>query len=260
MAKKRQRRKRRIASILRKLVILSSMVVVGWILSIVVIGNISGIIGEIITLYGNDRKNEILSNTYQSDGLITNKEMELPKIEQPVTIMIDPGHGGHDPGTSTLNCVEKDITLQIARCLEMYLMDSGAQVILTRTEDTFIDKYDRAKLANENTVDLFISIHCNYLDNFSISGVETYYFEGATDSMSLANTIHKNVLENTGANDMHVRTNDFVVIRETRMPAILIETGYLSNQEEAIKLNNEEYQKKVAYGIGCGIVEFLNNK
>ncbi len=154
---------------------------------------------------------------------------------------------------------EKDITLEVALLVKDYLEECGANVIMTRKDDTFMNKYDRAAFANEKEVDLFLSIHCNYLeDNPEVSGVETYYLENAVDGMALATAVHEQVLSVTGADDMYVRTNDFVVIRETNMPAALIEIGYLSNTQDVKRLCGEEYQQKMAYGIAAGIVEYLN--
>lgn len=205
-----------------------------------------------------------------ADGITENNQTEKAAWEtdaaqklslsvQGVTVMIDPGHGGEDPGTTSGTVDEKDITLKVALLVRDYLKECGANVIMTREDDTFINKYDRAALANEKEADLFLSIHCNYLeDNPEISGVETYYMENADDGMELATAVHEQVLSVTGADDMYVRTNDFVVIRETNMTAALIEIGYLSNAQDVKLLSQKEYQQKMAYGIAAGITAYLN--
>lgn len=189
----------------------------------------------------------------------TDATQKLSLSVQGVTVMIDPGHGGEDPGTTSGTVDEKEITLETALLVKDYLEECGVNVIMTREDDTFINKYDRAALANEKEADLFLSIHCNYLeDNPEISGVETYYMENADDGRKLATAVHEQVLAVTGADDMYVRTNDFVVIRETNMTAALIEIGYLSNVQDVKRLSGKEYQQKMAYGIAAGIVEYLN--
>lgn len=195
-------------------------------------------------------------NEWQTDA-----SQELPKVSGKVSVMVDAGHGGKDPGTTSGTADEKDITLAIAKLVKSYLEDCGVTVLLSREDDTFIDKYDRADMANTAGVDLFVSIHCNYLEERAdISGVETYYMGTGGDGERLAQCVHAQVLAITGANDMYVRENDYVVIRETDMPAALVETGYLSNREDAGKLVDREYQSKMAYGIAAGIIEYINGE
>lgn len=189
----------------------------------------------------------------------TDASQQLPKAVKKVTVMVDAGHGGKDPGTSSGMVDEKDVVLVIAGMVESYLEEAGVTVEMSREEDIFIDKYDRAAMANEANVDLFVSIHCNFLEERTdISGVETYYMENAEDGLQLATMVHNQILSVTGANDMYVRPNDYVVIRETNMPAILVETGYLSNAEDVQRLSSQEYQSKMAYGIAAGILEYIN--
>ncbi len=191
----------------------------------------------------------------------TDESQQLPKVEGKVTVMVDAGHGGKDPGTSSGTVDEKDVALVIARLVKSYLEESEVTVVLSRDDDTFIDKYDRAAMANESEVDLFVSIHCNYLEERTdISGVETYYMENSKDGEQFATMVHNQILSVTKANDMYVRSNDFVVIRETNMPAVLVETGYLSNKEDAQRLISQEYQSKIAYGIAAGIIEYVNSE
>ncbi|MGN0160823.1 MAG: N-acetylmuramoyl-L-alanine amidase [Lachnospiraceae bacterium] len=205
------------------------------------------------------KDNKVVEADVNEEIWETSDVQRIPEVSDNLTVMIDPGHGGNDPGTLTDKTNEKDITLAIARYVKMYLEEANVNVILTRDDDTLIDKYDRVEMANQKNVDIFVSIHCNYLEEQSdISGIETYYLEGAKDGEALAATIHQDVLEVTKAKDMHVRTNDYVVIRETNMTAVLIETGYLSNKEDEKRLNDKIYQQKVAYGIAEGIIEYYN--
>lgn len=202
--------------------------------------------------------NKVVNTNVEEDIWETAEALRLPKVSRNVTVMIDPGHGGSDPGTLTEKTNEKDVTLAIARYVKMYLDEAKVNVLFTREDDSTMDKYARAELANQKNVDLFVSIHCNFLeDRTDVSGIETYYLEGALDGETLAKLIHQDVLRITNANDMHLRTNDFVVIRETNMPAVLIETGYLSNKEDEKGLCDAQYQQKLAYGIAQGIIEYI---
>ena len=179
----------------------------------------------------------------------TESYQKLPKANKSVTIMVDPGHGGN----------EKDITWDVALIVQEYLKEADVTAVLSRGEDEFINKHNRAAKANEQEVDLFVSIHCNFLENDTkTSGVETYYVDGVEDGPALANAMHGQVLAITGADDMYVRTNDFVVIKDTNMPAVLIEIGYLSSPFDVRLLETEKYKSKMAYGIAAGIIEYIN--
>ena len=209
----------------------------------------------------NDKEETKEAWVKQENEWQTDASQQLPKVAKKVSVMVDAGHGGKDPGTSSGTADEKDITLAIAKLVKAYLEDSGVTVILSREDDTFIDKYERAELANEAGVDLFVSIHCNYLEERAdISGVETYYMQNAVNGEQLATKVHNQILAVTEANDMHVRENDYVVIRETQMPAVLVETGYLSNREDAGRLTDHQYQSKMAYGIAAGMIEYINSE
>ncbi len=191
----------------------------------------------------------------------TENYQTLPNVNKSVTIMVDPGHGGNDPGTSSADegVYEKDITWDVALKVQEYLEEAGVNVMLSRNGDEFINKHDRAAKANERGVDLFVSIHCNFLENDTVtSGVETYYVEGVEDGKALANAVHSQVLAITGADDMYVRTNDFVVIKDTNMPAVLIEIGYLSSPEDVGLLCTNSYKSKMAYGIAAGVIDYIN--
>lgn len=210
---------------------------------------------------GNDHEQTKEAWVNQENEWQTDAAQQLPKVTKNVSVMVDAGHGGKDPGTSSGSADEKDISLSIAKLVKSYLEGAGVTVVLSREDDTFIDKYDRADMANDADVDLFVSVHCNYLEERTdISGVETYYMENDMDGEQLATMVHNQILAVTGANDMHVRENDYVVIRETDMPSVLVETGYLSNRQDAGRLTDHEYQSKMAYGIAAGVIEYINNE
>lgn len=170
-------------------------------------------------------------------------------------ICLDAGHGGKDEGTLSGDIYEKDITLSVVNYMNEILEGEGIHVILTRNSDTYMKLKKRTDIANNAGVDLFVSIHCNYYEYDSqICGFECYYRQGEYDSMEYAESI-VDYLEQTKEYAMRgLREEDFFVLRNTISPAVLIELGYLSNQDERKKLADKEYQKQIAEDIVSGII------
>lgn len=174
-------------------------------------------------------------------------------------IVIDPGHGGDDPGANHGDIYEKDINLSVAKKVESLLQDSDYKVIMTRDKDEAVDLKKRAMIANDKEADVFISIHCNDLKNGQADGIETYYYsDEETNSVKLAKVIQNQLVIDTGAKDRGTRTADLSVIRNTTMPAVLTEIGFLSDENEQEKLLSEDYQEKVAEAIANGLTNYLN--
>ncbi|WP_256992534.1 N-acetylmuramoyl-L-alanine amidase [Paenibacillus sp. XY044] len=182
-----------------------------------------------------------------------------PPSRNVYTIVIDPGHGGEDPGATAVNGrFEKEFTLSMAQALASLLeKDSRLQVKLTRSDDTFISTQDlfRPKFANEQRADLFISIHGNTFGDPSVSGTESFYYHD--QSLDLANIIHKHVVMATGFNDRGVKNANYFVLRETQMPAVLLELGYLTNPENDENMWTPDFQQSAASSIYKGIKEYL---
>jgi N-acetylmuramoyl-L-alanine amidase len=175
-------------------------------------------------------------------------------------IVIDAGHGGKDPGSISVNKYkEKDFTLATALMIEKLLSNEpNIKVVLTRNNDTYPTLQDRAKLANTLKADLFLSIHANSIPATSKSnpsGVETYYTR--EDSLKFAKVVHKFLVPATGLTDRSVRQNNYYVTRETTMPAILLECGYLSNVKDEALLFSEDFQQRIAEAVVAGIKEYL---
>lgn len=176
-------------------------------------------------------------------------------------IVIDAGHGDTDPGAPTFtNKKEKEFTLALAKKIQALLsQDKRFEVLMTRSDDTFVGLDDRVALANGNKADLFLSIHGNSLDRKEIRGVETYYYR--KDSKDFANMIHKNTVQATGFPDRRVRDDKaFKVIKQANMPAVLLEVGYLSNKEDEAAMFNEEFQERTAASIVAAIQQYLNTR
>lgn len=174
------------------------------------------------------------------------------------TIVVDPGHGGRDPGTQGPGGVEeKALTLAMARHLKAVLEAAGARVVLTREDDRFVGLYERAAVADAAGADAFVSIHVNASDYRSIRGVETYHYPGAPLGTKLAQAVQRRLVEATRRPDRGVHAEDFVVVREPRVPAILVETGYLTNPGEAAVIVTAKHRRGVAEGVARGIADFF---
>ncbi len=181
-------------------------------------------------------------------------------------IVIDPGHGGYDPGTIGINNnYEKDINLDISKKLYERLKSMDYKVLLTRKIDEAIDNKDRARLANRKKARIFISIHCNALeDNNNTNGVQVLYYPNRKsnvndpDNETLAQMILEQTLVSTGTDNKGiVEREDLIVLNQTRMPAIIVECGFLSNENEENLLTNDEYQNKIVDGIVEGLRNYI---
>lgn len=203
----------------------------------------------------------------------TQSHLHLPKttpfppllIPQKSLIVIDPGHGGHDVGTQSISkprYQEKSLNLVTAQFVKGYLQQLGYQVYMTREDDTFVALEKRAQLANERKPALFVSIHYNSAPSAEAQGVEVFYFQSKDERMSkskqLAQAVLKNVIGHTKAKSRGVKHAKYVVIRDTNMPAILVEGGFVTNEAELQMLKDPTYLKRLAWGVVRGIEEYLN--
>ena len=184
-------------------------------------------------------------------------------INKKYTILIDPGHGGNDKGTiaNDKETFEKDITLKIGALVAQKLTkQKDVQAIISRNEDKYVSLADRANLANEQDVDVLVSIHLNGQTGGSDAiGLETYYTKEKDDgSHELAKQIQETVTSYVDVRDRGVKTERFQVLLQSKMPAVLVECGFLTNDEEAKKLKDEAYQETLAEGIAQGILTYLD--
>ena len=174
-----------------------------------------------------------------------------------VIVVVDPGHGGNDPGAIGIGGIqEKEIVLDISQQVTSLLQQQGIQGILSRTDDTEIDLEPRVALAERVNATLFVSIHANAIDMSrpDVNGIETYYFDKGEN---LARAIHRSILETTGARDRRVRQARFYVIRKTSMPSVLVEVGFVTGAEDAAKLSDPAYRSQMANAIVRGILQYL---
>lgn len=169
-------------------------------------------------------------------------------------IVIDPGHGGKDPGAVGPSGIkEANVNLQVALKVAEKLRKAGVEVKLTRTGDVFVDLQPRCDIANSFNADYFVSIHCNSAGTPEARGTETYCYKLGSKGEVLAKAIQAELIAVTGRADRGVKTANYYVLKRTNMPAVLIELAFLSNPEEERLLASVDYQEKCASAIAKGI-------
>ena len=169
-------------------------------------------------------------------------------------IVIDPGHGGKDPGAVGPSGIkEANVNLQVALKVAEKLQKAGLSVKLTRTTDTFVDLQPRCDIANSWMADYFVSIHCNAASTPQAHGTETYCYKFGGKGEVLAKAIQAELIAATGRANRGVKTANFYVLRCTNMPAVLTEMAFISNPEEERLLASVAYQEKCALAIAKGI-------
>ncbi len=172
-------------------------------------------------------------------------------------VFLDPGHGGKDPGAVGHELKEKDLTLAIALKVGSILKDHGLQVHYSRTTDVYVSLEDRAKRANQLNANIFISIHINSAKNISARGVETFHYPGSTEGKGLATAIQNSLVSsNIFSHDRKVKTANHAVTRLTKMPACLVELGFIVNTLDAQLLRTK--QPKIAQAIAQGALSYLD--
>jgi len=171
-------------------------------------------------------------------------------------IMIDPGHGGKDPGAVANGLREKDLTLTLALRIGELLMRRGAEVHFTRATDVFVELSERARMANVAGVDYFLSIHINAGGG---SGFESYTYMGTSGkTVEYQSVIHRNVARvftAAGVPDRGQKQANFAVVRETKMPAILLEYGFIDHPRDAALLRDSAFLDRLAQATADGVGE-----
>jgi N-acetylmuramoyl-L-alanine amidase len=178
-----------------------------------------------------------------------------------VLVMLDPGHGGKDPGAIGLGGLrEVDVILPVAKRVSELLEKQGIAVKMTRNSDYFVGLDERVTMSRDAGATLFVSIHANSIDNRpDVNGLEVYHYNLGK---SFAETVHSAVLDYVNKNGFYlanrnVRSARFLVLRKSAIPAILVETGYLTSEAESARLRREDYQKVMAEAIAKGIVQYI---
>ena len=211
---------------------------------------------------------EVTANlySYTSHSVVApspTKNIRLEIYKSPMQnklIVVDPGHGGSDPGAVVGNIKEKDLNLDIGLRLKQLLEEGGARVFMTRENDIYVDYFTTPQMANEIGADLFVSIHNNSATNSSASGTETLYYPDP-EKKALAQAIQKALVKNIGLNDRGIKERPgLVVIRETKMPSALVEVGFLTNNNDLAQLKSDNFRQRAAEGIYEGIMEYLSGQ
>ena len=168
------------------------------------------------------------------------------------TVVIDAGHGGHDRGGSPGQSIaEKPYTLDIARRLSSALRSRGFQTVMTRSGDYFVGLDQRCAISNSRPGSIFVSIHLNSAPREGASGIETYYYSGASGALAAA--LHSAIVRATGSEDRGVRRRGYFVLRRNARLAVLCECGFLTNRAEASRLMSASYRQRIASAIAAAI-------
>mgnify|MGYP005845727545 FL=1 len=189
-------------------------------------------------------------------------------------VVVDPGHGGQDPGVVRDGVLEKDITLAVAQRLAEYLEQAGAQVLLTRDKDCDLadpesietqsrkrqDLERRVAIANQNKADVFVSVHVNSFSEENEYGAQTFSQPGCPEGRQLAHAIQAELRTLLGNTSRLPKQVDYFIGRTTTMPSVVVEIGFITNTREFRLLQEPDYQAKVAFVIAAGLVRYFAAK
>ncbi len=189
------------------------------------------------------------------------------------TIVIDPGHGGNDPGKVAINsALEKDVNLAIALKLKKYLEQEDMEVVMTRQEDKGLyeetdsnkkvhDMKNRLAIMEGAKPALVVSVHQNSYPEESVSGVQVFYYRDSAEGKRAALLVQEQMIATLQpAKEREAKENStYYILKKTTVPTIIVECGFLSNREEADRLTSEDYQERVAWAIHLGIMRYINS-
>ena len=205
--------------------------------------------------------NSVVNTTVASDVALRNVKNKI--------LTIDPGHGGSDSGAVGPNgYTEKEGAFAISQKVASILNQSGAKVVMTRDSD--VDVYGpnasarnelqaRVDVGNNANSDIFVSIHCNAFVNPAANGTQTFYYGSSYQGQRLAQSIQEKMIEANGLRDRGISTCNFYVVKHSYMPAVLIETAFITNYDEEALLSDDEWQTTMAKAIAEGINEYFSN-
>ena len=211
---------------------------------------------------------QIILPTLSKKIFLNNATTDIPSK---FTVVIDPGHGGNDPGkVGVTGTLEKNINLKIALHLKELLEAQDLQVIMTRDTDKDLattstnlkvsDMKERISLIQKSSADIVVSIHQNSYSSPEIYGAQCFYYTNSTEGEQLASILQNQII--TSTNQTKIReiksNNDYYLLKHSSLPTVIVECGFLSNPEEEKLLLTEEYQRKMAWAIHLGILQYLN--
>ncbi len=187
-----------------------------------------------------------------------------------ITIAIDSGHGGNDQGASFQDVYEAPLNLEIAKKIEKKLVDMGATIIMTRTDEKDLvnenvlnrkkeDMKKRMEIINDEKNDLMISIHMNKYTSEDVHGIHVFYSDQITSSKEIASLL-QNAINQQFSQNKSIKKQDFYLLRNAMIPSVLIECGFLSNASDRNNLQKESYQNQIAECIVQGITAYYQTK
>lgn len=211
----------------------------------------------------------LMLSIFLSVGIVS--VVESREVPKPIyTIVIDAGHGGRDDGCVSDNgTIESEINLKIAKTLKNYLETLGIKVVLTRSDGNGLydsnatnfkvsDMKKRIEIIQKTKPNMVISIHCNSFEDSSQRGAQVFYQENDEVSKEFAECVQNQLINQLDNAREFANKGDYYLLKESNLPAILIECGYLSNAEEEKLLSSVDYQNKVSYAIMCGVVKYFD--
>ena len=188
---------------------------------------------------------------------------QLSRTEHPglqsALVIVDPGHGGHDPGERKRGLSEADVCWELSVRLAEQLVEKGARVRFTRTETEAPDASERARRANDIDGDLFVSLHLNSHHRTSAEGTSTYYFGSSRVGEALADMIQAELVD-LGLKDCRSHARSYTILKETRMPAVLVEPVFISNLEEAARLDDPHFLTRIAAAVARAIARYFEER
>lgn len=201
----------------------------------------------------------VIEDNTQTNDHLKEKSVKANSLAE-ATIVIDPGHGGNDPGaiSSDQSIYEKDLSLNTALLLKNRLEDAGTNVILTREADNYVSLDKRVLISQQNNADAFISLHYDSVEQAgTMSGTTTYY--QMDDNLDLAQTVNKYLKNQGSLPNNGVRTANYKVLRENKQPAILLELGYMNHQKDTQIIDSSSYQTTIVEAIYQSLNEYYTN-
>lgn len=203
----------------------------------------------------------ILSTFYIKTQTIST--FSLPATSK--VIVIDPGHGGWDPGKTIGYTKESEINLKIAKKLKRLINESGGKAVLTRNDNNALgrtkssDMKARMEIARKNNADIFVSIHLNSFSQSKYFGAQTFYHSGSKNGKILAESIQEQLIEilDRGNKRQAATSSSYYVLNNTDMPSVIVECGFMSNPDEYRLLLDDVYQEKIAWAIYLGINKYF---
>lgn len=222
------------------------------------LGDKNGWVAEELTnlVTSTNNNNQSPESTIESSN--DSNESEANGSLSGYTIVLDPGHGGKDPGSINFNNIqEKDLINPTSEKIARNLRHAGANVVLTRTQDSYISLDQRIQISNSYQTDAFISLHYNAFPLPLIRGLSTYYYAGGEDKI-LAHHLQASLTTKEGVYDRGIQQGDYKVLRENKDLAVLIELGFITNPDESQALQTAEFQNETAQAITDGLINYFS--